>query len=358
MSIPTVSNQNLFVQLNTENIKNSFYQNRYKALTVTGRFVSSHVIALACKVCSIICIFFPAISHFFNFHYRHYSDKAKSSYFLYYFFKNNVINFGHNSSGISKPLKVDNDTFFKKTFGKERFDQLKKISSEKVKIEKEGICMGICIDYLRNYSKARQIGYDAFSSVQMVSHYFKDKGTQSSHFFQVAYCTSDQEARKQQREKFLQEQEKKMKMFMNLSEEEQEKMIHTFKNTPNLSEKSVKNELNALSASYLKQVIPDVKLKFLGTSKYKNEETQTKKISEHLEQLPIGNYILGVNEHAIVYIKESNEQQFFHDPNYGSIHISSKNDREKFTSIIQKLYQINNGISVDTSKHELEHGIT
>lgn len=360
-----------------ENI--SFCEKRFKVLRMGGRIAYSILMSLVHKVIAIImCVFPKYAQHYHSSSYYH-SLRAFCTWKSFRLFGDRLINFGLNTTGQSKKQGDDEETILSKMYNEKVQDKYQRLvipemqpKPEKLRAREidEGICQGICLDYLSRYLHKRGEDLEPLIAIKKVSQIFCEKGSEEAQILQIisealglVNTYALEKIFENQKAKLLTQQAEFHKRFENAAnQKEQEEVLQELEKWTNEYQDTLSKEKDQMIPRQIKQVwasklqvlMPEMEINFLDefSDQDKNVETIQQDWLEHLQSLPTGAYYLSLDYgkdagHAILYIKDSDNLSFMHDPNLGTVQLSKDSDAHKIWQMIEENYHAKGYCSVN-----------
>lgn len=253
------------------------------------------------------------------------------------------INFSLNTSGIpniEQQTPREQLEFTKNLYGEEFKQLLKKVKSKNIKINgknlhlpiNQGVCLGACLDFLEKFLRAKSNGKPTIESIQEISADYVYGAPKRAQMLQIMAYSIFKNGRlsKILRSRAKSDKKKIDKIFSQI------KLFPHEKFKEKILDLLTDSALSKCKAQYRHYISPTGSLVNLRASCESisitdKEDINTKKY-EGLKELfselkEKGSYTIDLSykreeiktsKHIIVYIKESDQEHYLFDPNYGT----------------------------------------
>lgn len=324
----------------------SFYGKRFKKLEVNSRIICSKIACIFFNFLSFCCAVVGAnnLRHRYKSLAEYYSCKASTTSCAYRDFGDRIINFTINKPkfGIgTRAHGLELESFFPDLKRKIEIASTEEIPilHEKLEWSDQGICLGMSIDFIREYLNDFSIFNDSLKTIKYVSQRYTEGASKEAHITQMIFHAQDLKGL----ESIFKETEIQMNSFKiamtNTKDIPEKKML--VKCISQIASES-KRRMNEWTNSRYQSIgnLHNLKVSLLNN-------VSGAEIVPFLKELPAGTYLgcfhhsqENSTNHAIAMIKASNGECFVQDPNFATVQLRTNELFQQDWNSLADPYQV------------------
>ena len=359
-----------------------------KGIQVFGQFLGRSLYALGLPIASVACRIFSrdlACTYFSM--ARAQFNRGGLTLVAYCKFGEKLIDFSYNGCVIAPSADTEQNAL-RSRYGSNVIDLWLQIGTEEIPLKPEklkrvetGICLGMTLDFMKEYLQQIQAGVPPMEAIREISSRYVTGAPDKAQLAQIFYSALDSTHVIEQEwahlDASMEEQitdthrwfDEQQAQILALPNEQIPERLHQVQTE--CTERLNNFRFNALSGKILAiariearrdEIVSNQFGLQMGPARiYAHEEMSAEhdpEFSQFLEELPIGCYAGGFRAkgcaHAVTLIKSSDNEYFLFDPNFGTLFFGKNEIAEKLWNIGKSFYLKNGLCSLSFSSCRLQ----
>lgn len=359
-----------------------------KGVRVFGQFLGRSLYALGLLIVSVACrIFSRDLAHMYLSMASFQFNRGGNALVTYFKFGEKLIDFSYNGCVIASSSDTEQNAL-RARYGSNTIDRWLQIGTEEIPLKPEklkraeqGICLGMTLDFMKEYLQQIQLGVSPMEAVREISARYVTGAPDEAQLAQIFYSALDSThvierewarldaAREQQRTDTLRWFDEQREQILALPREQILERLTQVQTQCNerlntFRFDALSNKIKAIARieAQRDEIVSNQFGLQMGPARiYAHEEISAEcdaEFSQFLEELPNGCYAGGFRAkecaHAVTLIKSSDNQYFLFDPNLGTLVFGKNEIAEKLWNIGKSFYLKNGLCSLSFSSCRLQ----